>query len=144
MDAEIMQWVDQAGPYVAAAVGAYGTAVLTRAEGTAVDGTVALGRRILQALWRRQNASGRTELEQAVADAADRPDDADATAGLRHQLERALREDVELRGELATLLGAAMPGVRTGDHSPSVSHSDIGGDNIQIGQAGGAVRIGRT
>ncbi|CAM5429150.1 MULTISPECIES: hypothetical protein [Streptomyces griseus group] len=79
-----------------------------------------------------------------MADAADRPDDAHATAELRQQMERALREDVELRGELATLSGAARPGVRTGGHGPSISHSEIGGDNIQIGQAGGAVRISRT
>lgn len=144
-DTEIVQWAGQAGPYLAAAVGAYGTAVLTRAEDTAADATVALGRRILNAVWRRQDESGRAELEEAVADAADRPDDADASAVLRQQLERALREDVELRNDLAAVLRAiAEPGAGAGDHSPSVSHSRIGGDNIQIGQASGDVRISRA
>lgn len=40
----------------------------------------------------------------AVADAAAEPDDEDASAALRQQMKRALREDEELRCELAALL----------------------------------------
>ncbi|WP_330308117.1 MULTISPECIES: hypothetical protein [unclassified Streptomyces] len=145
VDAEIVQLLEQAGPYLTAAVGAYGAAVLTRAEDTAAEATVTLGRRILRAVWSRRDEPGRAALEQAVAEAADEPDDLDAAAMLRRQLKQALREDAELRTELAEMLRTAattVGGVWAGDHSPAVSHSRIGGDNIQIGHAGGDVRIG--
>lgn len=141
-----MQWVEQAGPCLTSAVGAYGAAVLTRAEDAAADATVSLGRRILQAVWRRGDASGRAALEQAVAEAAEEPDDLDVAAALRLQLRRALRNDAELCAELAVMLETAATtatDVRAGDHSPVVSHSRIGGDNVQIGRAVGDVRIGR-
>ncbi|GJF29236.1 hypothetical protein KNE206_19360 [Kitasatospora sp. NE20-6] len=57
--------MEQAGPYLTAAVSAYGGAVLARAEGAAADSTANLGRRILQTVWRR-----RTEPEQAALEAA--------------------------------------------------------------------------
>lgn len=56
MDAEIVQL---AGPYLTAAAGAYGAAVLTRVEDVAADATVSVGRRILQTVWRRRNEAGR-------------------------------------------------------------------------------------
>jgi hypothetical protein len=145
MDADIMQWVDQATPYLTAAVGAYGAAVLTRVEADAADATVSLGRRILQAVWSRQDESGRSALEEAVAGAAAEPDDPDTAAVLRRQLKRALREDPDLRAELTAILRTAATtstGVSAGHHSPVVSHSRIGGDNIQVGQVGGSVTIG--
>ncbi|NUS17633.1 MAG: hypothetical protein HOY69_40605 [Streptomyces sp.] len=121
MSAEIAQLVEQAGPYLTAAVGAYGAAVLARAEDAAADvvagavtdaadATAGLGRRLLHAVWRRGDPRGRTALEDAVRDAADEPDDADAAAALRQQLKRALREDAELRAEIAALVGAPAQG----------------------------------
>ncbi|ALO95114.1 hypothetical protein SHL15_4012 [Streptomyces hygroscopicus subsp. limoneus] len=99
-----MQLVEQAGPYLSTAVGAYGAAVFSRAENAAVDATANLGRRILQTVWRRRDAQGRAELEAAVQDAAEAPEDADAAAAVRQQLKRALREDAELLAELARML----------------------------------------
>ncbi|MFC1416293.1 hypothetical protein [Streptacidiphilus cavernicola] len=146
-DTEIMQLVQEAGPYLTAAVGAYGASVLTRTEDAAADATVTLGRRILQALWHRQDRTGRAALEQAVTSAADDPGDATAaTAVLLPQLVHALHEDDALRAELVTILqpqATGATGVRAGNHSPVVSHSRIGGDNIQIGQASRDVRIDR-
>ncbi|WP_326580454.1 hypothetical protein OG889_21775 [Streptomyces sp. NBC_00481] len=104
MSADIVQLVGQAGPYVTAAVVAYGTGVLTRAENAAVEATANIGRRMLQAVWHRRDEQGRAELESAVADAAEEPSDEDAAAALRQQIKRALREDAELRRELAGLL----------------------------------------
>lgn len=102
-----MQLVEQAGPYLSTAVSAYGVAVFSRAESAAVDATANLGRRMLQTVWRRRNAQGRAELEAAVQDAAEAPEDADAAAAMRQQVKRALREDAELLAELARMLPAA-------------------------------------
>jgi acyl-CoA reductase-like NAD-dependent aldehyde dehydrogenase len=106
VSAEIVQLVEQAGPYLTTAVGAYGVAVFARAESAAVDATAHLGRRILQAVWRRRDEQGRAELEAAVQDAAEAPEDEDAAAAVRQQVKRALREDAELRAELARMLPA--------------------------------------
>ncbi|GJF29883.1 hypothetical protein KNE206_25830 [Kitasatospora sp. NE20-6] len=104
---EIAELVQQAGPYLTAAAGAYGGAVLTRAEDAAADATANLGRRILQAIWHRRSTP---ELEAAVLDVAENTDDEDAAAALRQQLKRALREDADLLRELAALLPAPAAG----------------------------------
>ncbi|MFD3474001.1 hypothetical protein [Streptomyces sp. NPDC058695] len=101
-----MQLIDQAGQYLAPAVSAYGAAVLTRAESAAVDGTANVGRRILQTVWHRRDELGRADLEAAVRDVDEAPDDEDAAAALRQQIKRALREDADLLDELSKLLPA--------------------------------------
>ncbi|MER6526402.1 hypothetical protein [Streptomyces sp. NPDC001508] len=103
---EIVQWVQQAGPAVTAAVGAYGAAVLTRTQDAAADATVNLGQRILQAVWRRRDEAGRAELERVVDEAADEQDDTYTAAVLGRLLRRALQDDPELRDELTALLPA--------------------------------------
>lgn len=110
VSAEITAWVQQAGPSVTAAVGSYGAAVLSRAEDAAVDATAGLGRRILQAVWRRGNASGQAELERVVGEAAEEQDDAYTSAVLGRLLRRALQDDPELREELFALLPAPAAG----------------------------------
>lgn len=132
-----MQLVGQAGPYLTTAVGAYGVAVLTRAEDAAVDATANLGRRMLQAVWHRRDAQGRAELEAAVQDTAEAPGDEDAAAALRQQVKRALREDAELLAELARILpagGETMNVTASGERS--IAAKTIGtavtGDNATI------------
>ncbi|KIE24668.1 hypothetical protein LK08_23575 [Streptomyces sp. MUSC 125] len=110
MGAEIVQLVGQAGPAVTAAVGAYGAAVLTRAQDAAAEATVGLGQRILQLLWRRGDEAGRTELERVVGEAVDERDDAYSAAVLGRFLRRALQEDPVLREELSALLPAPAAG----------------------------------
>lgn len=132
-----MQLVGQAGPYLTTAVGAYGVAVLTRAEDAAVDATANLGRRMLQAVWRRRDAQGRAELEAAVQDTAEAPGDEDAEAALRQQVKRALREDAELLAELARMLPAGGETVNvTASGERSIAAKTIGtavtGDNATI------------
>ncbi|MDI1459304.1 hypothetical protein NHG22_36680 [Streptomyces sp. ATE26] len=102
-----MQLVEQAGPYLTAAVGAYGAVVLTRAQDAAADATVGLGQRILQSLWRRGDEAGRAELERVVDEAADEQDDVYSAAVLSRLLRRALRDDPGLQEELSALLPAA-------------------------------------
>ncbi|MFJ4091228.1 hypothetical protein ACIPYS_06550 [Kitasatospora sp. NPDC089913] len=113
MSGEIVQLVEQASPYLTAAVSAYGGAVLARAEDTAVEATANLGRRILQTVWRRRTEPQQAALEAAVQDAAEAPGDPDAAAALRQQIKRALREDTDLLKELAALLPAPAAGTVT-------------------------------
>lgn len=126
VSAEIAQWVQQAGPAVTAAVGAYGAAVLTRAQDAAADATVGLGQRILQAVWRRGDEAGRAELERVVDEAADEQDDTYTTAVLSRLLKRALQDDAELRTELAAMLPAPAAGTVTitasGERSIAAQH----------------------
>ncbi|MFJ9749555.1 hypothetical protein [Streptomyces chartreusis] len=121
-----MQLVEQAGPYLTAAVAAYGAAVLTRAQDVAAEATVGLGQRILQLVWRRGDEAGRAELERVVDEAADEQDDAYSAAVLRRLLRRALRDDPELRKELSELLPAPAAGTVTitasGERSIAAQH----------------------
>ncbi|MEY2246609.1 hypothetical protein AB8A21_27370 [Streptomyces sp. BF23-18] len=126
MSAEIAQLVGQAGPAVTAAVGAYGAAVLTRAQDAAADATVGLGQRILQLVWRRRDEAGRAELERVVGEAADEQDDAYSTTVLSRLLKRALQDDPALREELAAVLPAPAPGTvnvaASGERSIAAQH----------------------
>ncbi len=137
---EIVELVEQATPYLSAALTAYGAAVLHRAEdeavGAAVEGTAGLGQRILQLVWRRRDEEGQAALEGAVQTAAEEPDDTDAAGALRHQLKRALLDDAELARELAALL-LAQGGVTvnvSGTRAIGAQHIGIAasGDNTTI------------
>ncbi|KUN91132.1 hypothetical protein [Streptomyces caeruleatus] len=137
MSADIGQLVEQAGPYLATAVSAYGVAVFARGEGAGVDATAGPGRRMLQAVWLRQDERGREALAAAVRDAHAAPDDADAAAAVRQQVKRALRDDVELPAELARMLPAAGETVKvTASGRRSIAAQSIGtavtGDNATI------------
>jgi hypothetical protein len=126
VSAEIVQLVEQAGPYLTAAVGAYGAAVLTRAQDVAADATVGLGQRILQLVWRRGGEEGRTEMERVVGEAADEQSDTYTSAVLGRLLRRALQNDAELRQELAAMLPAPAAGAVTitasGERSIAAQH----------------------
>jgi hypothetical protein len=109
MSAELGEVVGQVVPYVTAAAGAYGGAVLERVREQAADATatatVGLGSRILRLLLGR--SSNQPALEGAVMDVAEDPNDADSVAQLRVQLRKALQADPELLEELAALLPEA-------------------------------------
>ncbi|MFF9396883.1 hypothetical protein [Streptomyces griseoluteus] len=126
VSAEIVQWVEQAGPAVTAAVGTYGAAVLTRAQDAAADATVGLGQRILQLVWRRRDEAGRAELERVVGEAADEQSEAYTTAVLSRLLKHALQDDLELRKELSALLPVPAAGTVTitasGERSIAAQH----------------------
>ncbi|MFG3052980.1 hypothetical protein ACGFZP_18775 [Kitasatospora sp. NPDC048239] len=131
MSTEIAELMTQAGPYLSAAVSAYGTAVLTRAEDSAVDATANLGRRMLQRVWRRGSATEQSALAVAVEEAAADTEDSDAAAALRQQIKRALREDAELLAEIARLV-ADQP-------RPSISINAIGTRSIAAQHIGTAI-----
>ncbi|WP_435131690.1 hypothetical protein [Actinacidiphila sp. bgisy144] len=138
---EITEFTDQVGPAIDAALAAYGTAVLTRAEEAAVGATANLGRRVLARIWRRGAPRAQVVLEDAVQNAAEHPSDDDAAQVLRAQIRRALAGDAELLEELAALLPATPAGPNRVDASGAravAAGGDIGtavtGDNNTVGR----------
>ncbi|GAA1182551.1 hypothetical protein GCM10009654_44790 [Streptomyces hebeiensis] len=120
MDALVV--ANEVGPYVTAAVAAYGTAVVTRTTDSAADATVSLGRRIVQRLWRREES--RDDIGTAIRDLADAPDDADFQALLRAHIKRALLDDPALTADLARLLPASGVAVTaSGDGAVAVQNN---------------------
>ncbi|MFJ3513303.1 MULTISPECIES: hypothetical protein [unclassified Streptomyces] len=97
--------VDAVVASVGAAVGAYGTAVLTRGEDAAADATVRLGQRLLARLRRDPQSEG--QIVEAVEDVAAHPGDDDYLGLLRAKIVRVVEGDGALAGELAALLAAA-------------------------------------
>lgn len=132
---EIAELVNETTPFVTAAIAAYGGAVLSRAETAAADATANVGRRILQAVWQRSNQS---ELDLALQEAADDPNDPDTLGALRHQIKRVLRENPDLTAEIASMLPPRNTHVEvsaTGDRSiaaQNISGFAITGDNPWI------------
>jgi tetratricopeptide (TPR) repeat protein len=92
-------------PYVSAAVGAYGGAVLDRARDEAADPTAGLGRRLLLRIF-----GGRDDAEPlppSLAELAADPGDGDALAAVRLALCRSLAADSGLAAEVRAMLAGA-------------------------------------
>lgn len=112
--------VDAVVASVGAAVGAYGTAVLTRGEDAAADATVRLGQRLLTRL--RRNPESGEQIVEAVEDVAAHPGDGDYLGLLRAKIVRVVDGDRTLAEDLAELLAAAGQPVVTvsGDRTAAV------------------------
>ncbi|MEU4511439.1 hypothetical protein AB0G05_18265 [Nonomuraea wenchangensis] len=131
---DVVTLANQVMPYITAAIGAYGGAVLTKAQDLAADESVNLGRRLLGRFLGREES--RERIESAVQDVVETPEDEDLHAALRGQLKKALAADPQLLGDITELLRTAPPAAVAGNlGSQIVSGSSISGDNIQIGQA---------
>ncbi len=92
-------------PYVSAAVGAYGGAVLARVRDEAADATVGLGRRLLQRVFGSRDEG--EPLPGPLADLAADPGDGDALAAVRLAVRRALAADPVLAAEVGEMLAGA-------------------------------------
>lgn len=101
-------------PYVSAAVGAYGGAVLAKVRDEAADATVGLGRRLLQRVF-GSRGEGDPLPDPLAALAAD-PGDGDALAAVRLAIRRALAGDADLQAEVRSML-ASVPGVAQQVHA---------------------------
>lgn len=92
-------------PYVSAAVGAYGGAVLAKVRDEAADATVGLGRRLLQRIF---GSHGDSEpLPGPLGALAADPDDGDALAAVRLEIRQALTADPALQAEVRSMLASA-------------------------------------
>lgn len=115
---------------VSPAIGAYGTAALTRDEDDHAAAKVELGRAILQEIyWRDKNVP---PLETAVTDFAAGPRDEDAASGLRIQIRKVLESDDVLTAEVEKMLRGESSGINAeadkalvnGDRSSATSNAD--------------------
>ncbi|TQF01430.1 hypothetical protein E6W39_03210 [Kitasatospora acidiphila] len=118
-------------PYVAAAVSAYGAAVLTQVEQHAADATVSCGQRLLRRLLRRTGPE-QEAVAGAVNDLAGDPKDVDLQAGLRLAIRRALQADAQLASDIAAVPRPTVAMTASGERSVAAHtvHGNITtGDN---------------
>jgi hypothetical protein len=125
---EVAEIVNDAWPYVSAAVAGYGVAVLKASEDAAASATLSLGRRILQRVF------GRGQPPEALADLASNPQDADLQAALRIALRKLLAEDNRLLAEVRDMLPEAAARMST---SNTVRDSTVHGSVTQVGTING-------
>ena len=92
-------------PYVSAAVGAYGGAVLAKVRDDAADATVGLGRRLLQQVF--GSRTGGEELPGPLEALAADPGDGDALAAVRLVIRQVLAADPVLAEEMRSMLAGA-------------------------------------
>lgn len=131
---EVAEIVNQAWPFVSAAVAGYGGAVLKVSEDAAADATLSLGRRILQRVF------GRGQPPAALADLAAEPQDQDLQAALRVALRKLLADDSELAAQIRDLLTEA-PAAQV-ITSNVVKDSTVHGAVIQAGTITGGLTLG--
>lgn len=127
MTGDLAQVVNEAAPFVVAAAGAYGGAVLEKARQEAADATVGVGRRLAQRIFGER---GKGEpVPEALADVIDDPADADNVGALRKAIRKALAADKELAAQVAAMVSEAQAaGVRiTASGERSVAAQTISG-----------------
>ena len=105
MGGEVASLAAEMTPYVSAAVGAYGGAVLAKVRDDAADATVGLGRRLLQRVFgsHREGEPPPEPLGALIAD----PDDDDALAAVRLAIRQAMTDDPGLQAEVRSMLASA-------------------------------------
>jgi len=132
---EVAELVNDAWPFISAAVGVYGAAVLKVSEDSAAEATVAWGRRIL----RRVLGAGQPPfaLESLAAD----PGDADLQAVLRVAFRKVLAGDEMLARQVQEMLARATSDTATKGVSNVVRDSMIRGPNIQADVIVGDVTV---
>jgi hypothetical protein len=105
MAGEVASIAVEMTPYVSAALGAYGGAVLAKVRDDAADATVGLGRRLLQRVFGRRNQG--EPLPGALADLAADPDDGMALNAVTYAIRKALEADAAMLAEVRTMLASA-------------------------------------
>lgn len=105
MSGDVASLAAEMTPYVSAALGAYGGAVLAKVRDDAADATVRLGRRLLQRVFGVRDE--REPLPGPLAELAAEPRDEDARAAVRLAVRKALAGDPALEAEVRSMLAAA-------------------------------------
>ena len=108
MSGEVATLVADATPYVTAAVGAYGGAVLAKVREDAANATVGVGRQLLQRIFGHRPVD--EPLPAPLAALAADPSDADALGTVRWAMRQALEADAAMLDEVRFMLASA-PGV---------------------------------
>jgi hypothetical protein len=97
--------VADATPYVTAAMGAYGGAVLAKVRDDAADATVGVGRRLLQRVFGHRSEEEPLPAPLAALVAA--PGDADALGMVRWTMRQAFEADATMLEEVKSMLASA-------------------------------------
>jgi len=129
MAGEVATLVAEATPYVTAAVGAYGGAVLAKVRDDAADATVGVGRRLLQRVFGRRNEN--EPLPEPLAELVSYPDDADMLAALRVAIRRQLEADAATLADVRSLLASA-PGTTVTQHVRAGRDAYVAGRDMTI------------
>jgi hypothetical protein len=105
MAGEVATLVGDAAPYVTAAIGAYGGAVLSKVQDDAADATVGVGRRLLQRIFGQRTED--EPLPSPLAALAADPSDAGALGMVRWSMRQALNADAAMLQEVSSILASA-------------------------------------
>jgi hypothetical protein len=105
MGGDVASLAAEMTPYVSAAVGAYGGAVLAKVRDDAADATVGLGRRLVQRVFGCRSEG--EPLPAPLADLAASPQDEDAIAAVRLAIRKALAADPMLAAEVGLILAGS-------------------------------------
>ncbi|MET7762799.1 hypothetical protein [Streptomyces sp. NPDC005336] len=139
---EAAQLAQEITPFIAGAVGAYGSAVLTRVEDSAAEATVSFGQRVLHRLTGRGAVRQGPDAEQdaviaAVVRLAGDPADPALLAALREQISTLLHTDPEIAAEIAALPRPEAP-------AQPVTITASGARSIAVQRATGILITGDT
>jgi hypothetical protein len=104
MGGDVMSLATEMTPYMSAAVGAYGGAVLAKLQDDAADATVSLGRRMLQRVFGSRSEG--EPLPAPLDDLAADPYDDDARGAVRLAVRKVLAADPVLEAEVRSMLAA--------------------------------------
>jgi len=129
MAGEVATLVADATPYVTAAVGAYGGAVLAKVRDDAADATVGVGRRLLQRVFGRRKED--EPLPVPLAELVSYPDDADVLAALRVAIRRQLEADAAMLADVRSLLASA-PGTTVTQHVRAGRDAYVAGRDLNV------------
>ena len=105
MGGNVASLAAEMAPYISAAVGAYGGAVLAKVRDEAADATVGLGRRLLLRVFGSRGVG--EPLPGVLSDLAADLGDSDALAAVRLALRKALAADRVLEGDVRSMLAGA-------------------------------------
>ncbi len=126
---EIAALVTDATPYLTAAAGAYGTAVLVKAQDQAADATVGLGRRLLQRVFGQKKPNEPLPASLGAFVAA--PADPDVLGAVRLAIRQSLEADTAMLAEFRQLLAGA-PASTVTQHINAAGDAFVAGRDMHI------------
>jgi len=126
---DVATFVTDAMPYMTAAVGAYGGAVLAKVRDDAADATVGVGRRLLQRVFGKRGED--EPLPEPVAELVQYPDDADVLAVLRLAIRRQLEADAAMLADCQSILASA-PGTTVTQNVKAGRDAYVAGRDMTI------------
>lgn len=130
MAGEVAALASEVTPYAAAALGAYGAAVLTKVRDELADATIGAGRRVLQRIFGRREDG--EELPAVVAEVIENPGDADYLGALRLAIRKALESDVVMRAEVQEIINGTRPIVTVNQSVTAGRDAYVAGQDMTI------------